>query len=45
VRLELVNDGAGAHRTDGSGLQNLADRLAEVDGRAAIRIARQSGWI
>jgi two-component system sensor histidine kinase DesK len=35
IRLELVNDGAGARRTRGTGLQNLADRLAELDGRAA----------
>jgi two-component system sensor histidine kinase DesK len=35
IRLELVNDGAGARRTHGTGLQNLADRLAELDGRAA----------
>jgi two-component system sensor histidine kinase DesK len=35
VRLELVNDGAGAGRLDGTGLQNLADRVAELDGRAA----------
>ncbi len=35
IRLDLVNDGAGAHRTDGNGLQNLADRLAELNGRAA----------
>jgi two-component system sensor histidine kinase DesK len=35
VRLELVNDGAGVRRSHGTGLQNLADRLAELDGRAA----------
>jgi two-component system, NarL family, sensor histidine kinase DesK len=35
IRPELVNDGAGARRTHGTGLQNLADRLAELDGRAA----------
>lgn len=35
VRLELVNDGAGARRTGGTGLKNLADRLAAADGRAA----------
>jgi two-component system sensor histidine kinase DesK len=35
IRLELVNDGAGTRRTHGTGLQNLADRLAELDGRAA----------
>ncbi len=35
IRLEVVNDGAGARRTHGSGLQSLADRLAELDGRAA----------
>jgi signal transduction histidine kinase len=35
VRLELVNDGAVAGRNAGTGLQSLADRLAEVDGRAA----------
>ncbi|HEV7750993.1 MAG TPA: histidine kinase [Baekduia sp.] len=35
IRLELVNDGAGTRRTQGTGLQNLADRLAELDGRAA----------
>jgi signal transduction histidine kinase len=35
IRLELVNDGAGARRTQGTGLLNLADRLAELNGRAA----------
>ena len=35
VRLDLVNDGARIRRTSGTGLQNLADRLAELDGRAA----------
>jgi two-component system sensor histidine kinase DesK len=35
IRLELVNDGAGSRRVDGTGLRNLADRLAELDGRAA----------
>jgi two-component system sensor histidine kinase DesK len=38
ARLELVNDGAGARRAGGSGgtgLQNLSDRLAAVEGRAA----------
>lgn len=35
IRLELVNDGAGPRRVRGTGLQNLADRLAELDGRAA----------
>ena len=35
IRLELVNDGASARRVDGTGLRNLADRLAELDGRAA----------
>jgi signal transduction histidine kinase len=35
VRLEVVNDGAVSRRTGGTGLQNLADRLAELDGRAA----------
>jgi signal transduction histidine kinase len=35
IRLELVNDGASARRIDGTGLRNLADRLAELDGRAA----------
>jgi two-component system sensor histidine kinase DesK len=35
VRLELVNDGAGARRTGGSGLENLADRVAAARGRAA----------
>lgn len=35
VRLELINDGAGAGRPGGTGLRSLADRLAEVDGRAA----------
>ncbi len=34
VRLELVNDGAGAGGTGGTGLQNLADRLAGLNGRA-----------
>jgi signal transduction histidine kinase len=35
VRLELVNDGAGLGRTEGTGLQNLADRLSDLDGRVA----------
>jgi signal transduction histidine kinase len=35
VRLELVNDGAVASRGGGTGLRSLADRLAEIDGRAA----------
>ncbi len=35
IRLELVNDGAGSRRRDGTGLRNLADRLAELDGSAA----------
>ena len=35
VRLELVNDGAGARRTGGTGLKNLSDRLAAAHGRAA----------
>jgi two-component system sensor histidine kinase DesK len=35
VRLELVNDGAGVRRPGGTGLKNLSDRLAAVDGRAA----------
>jgi len=38
ARLELVNDGAGTRTTGGTGgtgLQNLSDRLAAVDGRAA----------
>jgi two-component system sensor histidine kinase DesK len=35
TKLELVNDGAGPRGTGGTGLQNLSDRLAAVDGRAA----------
>jgi signal transduction histidine kinase len=35
IRLELVNDGASAQRAGGTGLQNLADRLSELDGSAA----------
>jgi two-component system sensor histidine kinase DesK len=37
TKLELVNDGADARSTpsSGTGLQNLSDRLAAVDGRAA----------
>jgi len=35
IWLELVNDGAGSRRRDGTGLRNLADRLAELDGSAA----------
>ncbi len=35
IRLELVNDGARTHHAHGTGLQNLADRLAELDGRVA----------
>ena len=35
IRLELINDGASPRRKDGTGLQNLADRLAELNGRAA----------
>ena len=35
IQLELVNDGAGAGRAHGTGLVNLADRLAEVNGHAA----------
>jgi two-component system sensor histidine kinase DesK len=38
AKLELVNDGAGTRSTGGTGgtgLQNLSDRLAAVDGRAA----------
>ena len=38
VRLELVNDGAGARRAGGTGLTNLADRLAAADGRAAGQV-------
>jgi two-component system sensor histidine kinase DesK len=38
VRLELVNDGAGARRSGGTGLKNLADRLAAADGRAAAQV-------
>ena len=34
VRLELVNDGAGAHRPGGTGLKNLSDRLAAAHGSA-----------
>ncbi len=35
VRLELVNDGAVVRSGAGTGLQSLADRLAELDGLAA----------
>jgi signal transduction histidine kinase len=35
IRLEVVNDGVRARRVAGTGLRNLADRLAELDGHAA----------
>jgi len=37
LRLEVSDDGVGAHRYDGMGLTGLADRLAVVDGAIEVR--------